>query len=1415
MAEFSLTNLRTGTNGIRESFEEFCCQLFRRAEEAPADARYRRIRGAGGDGGVEATWEATDGPFWGLQSKWFDTLGSSQKSQMRDSLRQARANYPQLSRYTFCLPMTLTGKKGALGTRATEGQHGRIDEWIAEWEAEYSEAPVPLTIDFWDETELLDRLTRCDPDGGKAQYWFDATSLSTVWFRQRLDDAAAQAGPRYSPKLSVDTGLPRRMAAFGREESWVEEIDSLLASLDERIGRWRRTAPKAGGDAPADLVEDVQRVLDRSEAIATSAARIIDDPRILCDSEFAGTVHDARELAAELEPKLKQQLEETHGAHADTPGFRQYQAEYNATFPMASLDGLRELLRILERFADTLTSDEPLLPSSKRVLVHGPAGIGKTHGILDVAYSRHIHDLFTIVLFGEDLNDSDPWSRIPAKLSLGQLGWNTLLDALDAAGEVSGYPLLICIDAINETSPDRKRWNAWLGPLSEQIGRRDNLKLCVTCRDAYLRESVPEAYLSPAVEHNGFAGQEQEAAFQFFRHYGLGVPTEPLLQDEFGNPLFLHLVCRALQASGESAIPLGRQGMRSVLSLLIQEINQKAAEDCGYDARTTNRVEEAVGALAGRMAAASGREIPLPDAQAAVAAVDSGSGLRSLFDFMERESLLAVTKHAPDGFGAEPTYTVRFTFERVADHFIAEQLLAGLDDAESVKAEFAAGGSLNFLVASGEALREHAGLAEAVAVHVAEVHSLELVDVVELDATSVARPVLAGLQWRDPGSITRRTVEIAEQATRTQELAEKAWEALYRIATRREHPLNADTIDAWLGTETVLERDPYWSYIVGRSFERPTGGVPRLIDWAVRGHLHAIDDTVALLWARVLAWFCAVPDRRIRDRSTKGLVRVFRARPEIIPALIDAFARIDDEYVSERVLVASYGALLLSRDAGHIHAAASAVHRAYFSNPMDTPLNASLRDHARLIVELAVDEGVKDPDICEANCRPPYQSSWPIELPSESEVASYGVDHERFPRMELVEKVGFAVGTDFARYVVSPRITSEFDIESEGLEEIGIFRWFLKRAIDFGYPGPGDRCATYDRMVLAHHGGGRGRPGWAERLGKKYYWIFLRQLVGQIADHVARKSWTGPSSPPSDNLQGLDLRDIDPTDVRGLGGHDRVFFEWYSPPAYPFPAGEDPARDREWVAEDDLVDLAEVLVGRDPEDSGWHVLALSTSWQGQRRRGLRTRREVRVRVQGITCDLDDLPELERLFSANNWPTDLFSLDPQDYRGYLGEYPSGWAYSLRIGSDIRFEGEYAGLTCQAVALTQLRGGEWEYDYSVDGGAPALLVPSPALVEFGDLAWDGTGAWTGPDGIVRIGDPYWNAGERQGLIGRTAWVDEYLLASRKALLLFGFQQKTVLGGLGDQGPGMLLERTVFVRVGGKTRRLGGAVETIGNG
>lgn len=1398
--------LRADAEGIRASFEEFCCQLFHRAPDVPEKSCYRRIHGAGGDGGVEATWTYPNQKVWGLQAKFFARLGSSEKAQLTELVRQAAANYPTLERYTICFPFNLTGNTGAKAGKTKTGQHATFSSWIDEWTAELAVQGRVVEFELWDESEFLGRLAAADPSGGLAHYWFNTEALSDVWFEQRWNEARAQAGDRYSPELQVDTPLDDALQAFGRSERWIKKIEGLRDRFSDKLEWWRKTAGETGGwstPLPSALVAAGKALMAAAEPLESDIELAAENPAALISKAFQDALRLSVDRAAALEPSLRAALIEEHGPAADTRGFRQFRAEYHVDFPIAPLDHLRDLAAVLREIEPLAFQPEGQLPAATAMLLRGEAGIGKTHGIVDAVAARRSTGLRSVVLFGEDFSDADPWTTVAAKLGFAaSLGRDAMLAALDAAGEASGFPLVIFVDALNETQPDRRRWQAWLPAMLEQIRPYPSLKLCVSCRDTYLQEVVPDGLRLPTIAHNGFLGREYEAQCAFFQYYGLGVPAEPLLQEEFANPLFLRLVCEALKECGLQAVPAGRDGIRSIINLLLAAKNQKAAVACDYD-RRDNRVGAALLRVAAAMAEGRTTQLPLAEARRLVDGSSTAQS-KSLFAVLESESLISIVERPPSGLGAESNYSVRFTFERVGDHLIAELLLLGLQD---IQASFAPGGPLNFITENDTSAARYAGVLEAFSIQLPETHQMELIDAVDgIDPVLLQVPFISGLQWRAPNRISDRTRQLVRAALANGgDPAALAFEAILGLAARPDHPLNARFLNRLLAPIPMLERDPFWAHMLETSYSswsdrvNPRSGVHRLIDTARRADLAALPDEVGVLWSTTLAWFCASPDRRIRDRATMAIVSLARARPSMLPLLLRRFADSDDEYIAERVLAAAYGAFLLNPSLPHLGEVAADIYERYFFDGKP-PLNASLRDHARLIMELAVELNAPSPQVSIDRYRPPYSSPWPIELPGEDDVKPYVEDRKRFPQMSLVEQMGLATGTDFARYIVEPRVVNAFRVEDAGLSKLGLFRWFLKKAADMGYPGPKGYSASFDGNLLAIFGGGRGKPGWAERLAKKYYWIFLRQLVGQVADHVGRTSWASrEGNAPTSDLQGIDLRDLDPTDLR-LFAHGLPKDEpWLTPSPYAFTRPDSPEEDAAWVAENDLPPLEDTLILTDPSGVQWHALDMPASWNGRRTNWKsHTYRHVSRIISAAACSLADIDRVMDAFSKG--ALDL-SNEPRDYRGYLGEYPHRWPYRSWGEDGITFAVSKADINFEYLTLRQLRGGEWERDYSSTGGSPTLLMPSADLVHAASLDWDSRGGWIDPEGVTQVMDPWWWSDKGPGLIIRLDYLDRFLENNSKAIIITGLQQKFVAGM--STGPGILEERTLFMRSTGETK------------
>ena len=345
-----LADLRLDATGVRGAFEEFCCQLFRRVPEVAANSRYRRVRGDGGDGGVEAFWTSPADKVWGLQAKFFDALGAKQKAQLTESVRQAAANYPNLVRYTICLPFNLTATTGAKAGKPKRGQHEKISGWIAEWQLELAPAGRSVQFDVWDESELLGRLATADTTGGLARYWFDQEALTRAWLAERLTEAKAQAGRRYSPELTVATPLEEAMEAFGRSELWARRIEQLAANYADKLDWWRKTSEgriEPLSSSPKELTDEAKAVVEAAEPLEQSLNDAGENPELLTLRGFRDAVHLSLERGIALEPKIKEALLAKHGEGADSPGFRQWRAEYMVDFPMAPLDHLRDLLAVL------------------------------------------------------------------------------------------------------------------------------------------------------------------------------------------------------------------------------------------------------------------------------------------------------------------------------------------------------------------------------------------------------------------------------------------------------------------------------------------------------------------------------------------------------------------------------------------------------------------------------------------------------------------------------------------------------------------------------------------------------------------------------------------------------------------------------------------------------------------------------------------------------------------------------------------------------------------------------------------------------------------------------------------------------------------------------------------------------------
>ncbi|WP_182084430.1 hypothetical protein [Aureimonas sp. ME7] len=1277
--DLDLARIHAENGDRREGFEEFSAQIFHR-HAVPTGSRYERYSGVGGDGGVEAIWRLPTGKVIGLQSKFFLPLKSGHLAQLEKSLDTALDNHPDLETYVVTLPFDPTP---TIKARKGEGQSEKLETWRKSLIARASARGVKVEIEWWFASELKSRLLGMDNPQGRILYWFGTAHLSKAALSAAARVSEGVAGPRYSPKLKLGTDAGDTLKAFGLDRDWTATTAGWTARLQSTVGVWTDRPPRSH-PAPAALIRAaMEEAATRFAAVEDLSFAEPDRVALLALAERTLPV------ARSLEAALKEEFDRTHGPGNDTAGWRQFQAAYQVRFPAADLDHAREACALLDDIVAFAESSMARAAGANILLMRGPAGIGKTHTTIDAVKEWASAGRAALALLGQEIGlGQEPWAVIADRLGIGAATTKAeVIGALSACAEGTGSPFVIMIDAVNET-PERKRWQHWLPQLKVDLAETP-IKLLLTCRDIFVDEALGAAGLDlVSFTHAGFAGREYGAAYAFAAFYKVGPPAEVVAQPEFGNPLFLHLVCRAAVSMNWERVPGGRVGLTKLITAILEGANGRAAALLDYDARFENPVHDGALALAHVMGQESTRVLPIARAQEILKGVwPSAAASRSLLRAMEEADLVALSLERGE-------HVLRFAFERLGDVLIAQASIDGQDRA-TVEARFLSG-DLSPLFATSGKLAEHAGLVQAYSIVLPETFGVEIADLfvaspVDRELTSLALGVLA---WRDIDSFgdTTWVLRLGSFADLVETL-----ELVLAVAAVPDHPLNADWLDAQLREYLPIVRDALWTLTLKKARDRGGPG-HQLVRIARTQDLEDMSQESAALLGVFLAWSTASADLLIRDEASHALTRLMSAQAVAAP-LLDRFLGYDDDFIRERLLNSVYGVGLLRNDAAYWGVVADIVFDRLFSLSRP-PENVTLRDLGRLIVKEGLAAGTMSRAFAPGVVDPPYASPWPLRL----KFSDWNALMAAHPDLPLNLQLGARQAPDFARYRVQ-RGAEAFDLAAVGLTVANLNQWIVEQILAIGYDGSLKQALGYDGELVRQHGQERGVPNRHRRVSKKYEWIFLARLLGWLHDNVPRttSSWDAPSAPT--DLQAVELRTLDPTDLPQDGSapmsHEVVggFFDYGSP-------GSGASDPKGWVA--GLSDSDDVgLIGED-----WVLLAGQSRKRHSHRKTDPSLTERRF-VRAMLVPERRMTELRKAYSRSIPMLDI----PVMHKLYKGEFSESAAF-------------------------RDHGGQWPLDSGEAGSSASVIVdrfdgpeiptrplwaPAPGLVASCGARWDGARTW----------------------------------------------------------------------------------------
>ena len=1370
-SEYDFKNIAPHNGGQRDAFEEFCCQIFRLRSDVPAGAEFQRFRGAGGDGGVECLWLLPDGSEWGMQAKHVFVF-KQLKSQLGKSIQAALSLHPRLTRYVICIPFNLTAPTG----RGGGSQQQRFQEWQKEWAEAARAKGMNVSFELNSASSLFDDLLSSDPHGGRRLFWFEEAVLGDSWFQQHLKQARAAAGPRYTPELNIQTALGTCFEALGRTKHWHGALERRRLDFRRISIQWMDCLGRSNRDSLHPSFPDAARA--SGESVKSQLELILRSIAALAGSggspegraALQGQVAMAMDAAMECQALLRQELEERFGeGKADSPGIRQFCAEYECSFPAANYDTAKELASALRDLAEWLESAESRLPYHSVMLLTGDAGIGKTHAILDAAHTRLERGLRSVVTFGGRFGVNEPWETLRQCLGLaGDLSCDAMFAALDSAGEASGFPLLVFIDALNETQP-RSFWCSSLASLAVQLARYPHLRLCVSCRTSYLSQVLPERDGFVEVVHHGFEGLEFDACKAYFEAYALEPPVTPVLHPEFSNPLFLRLVCEAMKSAGERKLPKGWRGLAVVVKAFMSAKNADFARK--FDVLENDRtVTRAVDVFVRRCGELKTSVLSLSEARKAISAATPPHLVQhDLVNWLIREGLFLVDA-APAGGGDSAEDIVKIAFERLGDHLLANALLQdmtakGLDHAIQR-------GGLAFLFSSREAMESNAGLIEALCVQIPERFAIEMPDCLRgSDHFEYALDLaVKAVLWRDPTTTGQVTALLVEEALTSPNTFSTAMDVAVSSSTMPESALNSRWLYSLLNRFPMGRRDEWWCGYLHQSFE-DSGPVKRLTSAAFEPDVTRVEREVALHWVATLSWFFAAADRRVRDQATKAAIHVTLAHPDVWPALLPDMLRIDDDYIVERCLVSAYGAMMLTRNRDAVRDTAAVVYREVFADSRRFQ-NASIRDHARCILELAEHIGVRPSGVDVDQFRPPYKSDWPLTIPSDEDVNVYE-DSKRYPRLH------FSCLHDDFFVKVLPWLTANLD-ESASMSDVA--RWILKHSIDLGYH---DGLAFYDRQMVAKYGPGRTRPTWAERIGKKYQWIGLARLVARLTDHCVLRRGEWDPVPVGKPLAYLRGRDIDPSFLIREARRESCF-SWWLPTECDLGAKPEMGHE-EWLDGFTFPNTLDFVRDKcDFAGNRWMLLEAHPQWSTWDSDATEDHRFRRAwfQIRSYLIRIADMEKCWRWLRTANLYGRWMPEGPEFYEEYFGEYPWGVPYNT-------FPDRWYGrchereTPVEVVATTCQLGSEWSRD-GFQEETIWTLAPARVFFDDGPLWFDGRKCFVSSDRRPLFIDPSLDEPGSMAFLVDATHLQRFLTARGLAMLWTVLGESAILGDHSRGGP-----------------------------
>ena len=1338
MFNLDFRNIRSLNGSANDGFEEFVCQLARR-ENILCPTKF--VRNGKPDGGIECYWILEDGSIIAWQVKYFcKAFEDSQYQQIDRSVKEALNSHPNLKRYIIVAP-TDPSDAHVSGRMSMKE---RIDGYVERW----SNINPHVTFDFWWASDLIERL-QSPSNQGLLRFWFGKQEFTDEDLMRFNADSIKDVGKRYTPKLNVTVEFVQYFEVLSRGNSLKHFFDEVLKIAETTIYKIEKN------EYCQDILCLVENVRNAIKQIKETNVTGID--RIVLDELLSALV------------SLGESVQNTANNLVEKEKVTEEEKRASSDIYELGIDVLRIYNDLHQKIMRLI--NDPIL------ILEGDAGVGKSHLMADAVQRREREKQFSLFFLGQKfITDEEPFTQMMRMLNFYGSS-NDLLEMLETKAETTGHRIIIFIDAINE-GHGLSIWQNNIRSFVDKIRQHPWLGLVLSIRTSYQPAIFPweefgNDFCVRAI-HYGFGGNTQKAVQLYFKEYDILYPSVPLLNPEFKNPLFLHLFCEGMKNNGYRKIPDGVKGITSIMDLFFDGI-EKSLRKAKHYSPSIKCVEKAVREYIEYTTKEGKHEMPIDTAIKIFSDIYPRVFTESeLLDCLISEGVFSKNVfHNTIGKYEECIY---FTYERFENFLQAEYLIDKLQFDDKTLEEYVQTIKSPYIVG---------GLLESLAILLPERKGIELYDSLPKfhNDKAVVNAVLSSLIWREERTIDSHLDTYFAEFISNEQFRDSLIRTVMEVAFNAGNYYNADYLHKILAPMQLADRDAMWVPTLYRIYSSQNGIIEDIINWVWdESDKVNMDEKSVKLGATLLSWFLASTNRQLRDTATKALVQLLHNRIQILIPLLEKFSIIDDPYIHERLYAVALGCALRSKSKKHLTSLCQYIYSSVFNIEGEVYPHILLRDYARSIIEYAISNGEKT-SIDINKIRPPYNSSFNYQPVSDEEIKSILNECEGYKNSPgmcsmltsmFTEHSTIGLYGDFGKYTFQSAL-SNWRIDAEHLSNVAI-KIIIEK---YGYRE--EKHGTFDQKI----GSGRGRSTIPnERIGKKYQWLALHELLARVADNFEKLEYSW-----SDNIVKYEgtweptVRDIDPTtlirvdELRQDSGFTEDFW-WYGGE---YANWEHKMSD--WLnIKDDIPAVEPIIELTDTDGCDWLALECYPSWNEPHSKN-NIYKKLWYQVRSCIINEDDFPLVYKWAEKQNFGGRWMPEHSDKYELFYREYYWSPAYKHYDIEGLTKREIYDKKTNRFITHTEITtiGYLWEAeeDHSKETSFYCLM-PSKQLFDGLKMQYaDEEGIFLNEEGKVICFDAGVVKKSKNYLLIRKPALLDYLKTHHKKILWYVLGEKNIIG------------------------------------